>query len=167
MRRPPLDTLKAWEAFHVTDSAAPYLSEPFVQASFAFQDKGLAGQPQIQVRWKRGVRAVSRGMGEAVGQVYVAQYFPPQSKAKMQALVADLKAAFRARIEKLTWMAPSTKEEALRKLDGYTIKIGYPDHFKDYSALVIRDDDLSGNMERAPPRPPPPPPSNGRARCIA
>jgi putative endopeptidase len=145
----PLDTLKAWEAFNVANRAAPVLSDPFVQASFEFHNKGLSGQPQIQVRWKRGVQVVSHGMGEAVGQVYVARYFPPESKAKMQELVADLKAAFRARIEKLTWMAPSTKAEALRKLDGYTIKIGYPDHFRDYSALVVRADDLSGDVERA------------------
>jgi putative endopeptidase len=145
----PLDTLKAWEAFHVASSAAPYLSEPFVQAHFEMYNKGLSGQPQIQVRWKRGVQAVDAGMGEAVGQVYVARYFPPESKAKMQALVADLKAAFRVRIEHLTWMGPETKAQALKKLDGYTVKIGYPDHFRDYSRLMIRADDLSGNMERS------------------
>ena len=148
-RQTPLDVLKAWEAFHVADSAAPVLSEPFVQASFEFHAKGLSGQPQIQVRWKRGVHVVSAGMGEAVGQIYVAKYFPPESKAKMQALVADLKTAFRHRIETLAWMAPSTKAEALKKLDGYTIKIGYPDRFRDYSALQIRSDDLAGDVERA------------------
>ena len=145
----PLDVLKAWEAFHVTDAAAPLLSDPFVQASFQFHNKGLSGQPEIQVRWKRAVHVVGEGMGEAVGQIYVAQYFPPASKAKMQQLVADLKTAFRHRIENLTWMSPQTKAEALRKLAGYTIKIGYPDHFRDYSRLTIRPDDLTGDVERS------------------
>ncbi len=145
----PLDVLKAWQAFHVADAAAPVLSTPFVEANFEFHAKGLSGQPQIQARWKRGVHVVSAGMGEAVGQIYVARYFPPESKAKMQALVADLKTAFRHRLENLTWMAPSTKAEALKKLDGYTIKIGYPDHLRDYSGLVIRSDDLAGDVERA------------------
>ena len=145
----PLDVLKAWEAFHVADAAAPVLSDPFVQANFEFHAKGLSGQPQIQVRWKRGVRVVDAGMGEAVGQIYVAKYFPPQSKAKMQQLVGDLKLAFRHRIENLAWMSPATKAEALKKLAGYTVKIGYPDHFRDYSSLVIRADDLAGDVERS------------------
>ena len=145
----PLDVLKAWEAAHVADSAAPYLSDPFVQASFEFHNKGLGGQPQIQTRWKRGVRAVDGGMGEAVGEIYVSRYFPPDSKAKMQQLVSDLKLAFRNRIENVTWMGPATKAEALKKLAGYTVKIGYPDHFRDYSTLVIRADDLTGDVERS------------------
>ena len=145
----PLDVLKAWEAVHIADGAAPYLSDAFVQARFEFRNKGLSGQPEIQPRWKRGVRAVNGGMGEAVGAIYVDKYFPPESKAKMQLLVAELKLAFRHRIENLTWMGPATKQEALRKLAGYTIKIGYPDHFRDYSALVIRPDDLTGDVERS------------------
>ncbi len=145
----PLDVLKAWEAVHIADAGAPYLSDAFVQASFEFHNKGLSGQPEIQVRWKRAVRAVDGGMGEAVGKIYVDRYFPPESKAKMQQLVADLKLAFRHRIENLTWMGPATKQEALKKLAGYTVKIGYPDRFRDYSALVIRPDDLTGDVERA------------------
>ena len=145
----PLEVLKAWEAFHIADAAAPVLSDPFVQANFEFHARGLSGQPQIQVRWKRGVRVVDAGMGEAVGQIYVARYFPPDSKAKMQQLVADLKLAFRHRIENLTWMGPATKAEALKKLAGYTVKIGYPDHFRDYSNLEIRADDLAGDVERS------------------
>ena len=148
-RQTPLDVLKAWEAVHIADAGAPYLSDAFVQASFEFHNKGLSGQPEIQVRWKRAVRAVDGGMGEAVGAIYVDKYFPPESKAKMQQLVADLKLAFRHRIETLTWMGPATKQEALKKLAGYTIKIGYPDHFRDYSTLVIRPDDLTGDVERS------------------
>ena len=145
----PLDTLKAWEAFHVVDAAAPYLSTPFVQARFAFRSKTLSGQPELAVRWKRGVRATDGALGEAVGEVYVARYFPPESKAKMDALIGDLKAAFRAHIDGLTWMGPATKVEAQRKLANYDVQIGYPKKWRDYSALEIRPDDLYGDVERS------------------
>ena len=145
----PLETLKAWEAFHIVDGAAPLLSTPFVQANFEFQSHVLSGQPQIRDRWKRAVGVVAGGMGEAIGQVYVARYFPPESKAKMQALVANLKAAFRQRLEQNTWMGPATKAEALKKLANYTVRIGYPDKWRDYSTLAIRSDDLYGDVERS------------------
>jgi putative endopeptidase len=145
----PLDTLKAWEAFHIVDSAAPYLPDAFVQARFDFRNHTLSGQPEIALRWKRGVGVVANGMGEAIGKVYVERYFPPESKAKMLQLTAELKAAFRARLEKLTWMSPATKVEALKKLANYTIRIGYPDTWRDYSALTIRADDLYGDEERS------------------
>jgi putative endopeptidase len=145
----PLETIKAWQAFQLIRSAAPSLSSPFVDASFDFYGKTLSGQPENQVRWKRASNAVGRYMSEAVGEVYVARYFPPESKAKMLALVGDLQTAFRARIEKLDWMSPETKAQALGKLDGFTVKIGYPDKFIDYSALVIRNDDLYGDVQRA------------------
>ena len=112
----PLATLKAWQAFHLVDNAAPYLSKPFVDARFDFHGKTLSGQPENEARWKRASNAVGGAMGEAVGQVYVARYFPPESKAKMAELVGNLKAAFRARIEKLDWMSPATKAKALEKL---------------------------------------------------
>jgi putative endopeptidase len=145
----PLDTLKAWEAFHIVDSAAPYLPDAFVQARFEFRNHTLSGQPEIAQRWKRGVGVVTGALGEAVGKVYVERYFPPESKAKMLELTAELKAVFRARIEKLTWMSPATKAEALKKLANYTIRIGYPDTWRDYSALTIRADDLYGDAERS------------------
>jgi putative endopeptidase len=144
-----LETLKAWEAFHIADSAAPYLSDAFVQARFAFRNKVLSGQPQIADRWKRGVHVVTANMGEAIGKVYVARYFPPESKAKMIQLTSELKSAFQRRIENLTWMGPATKAEALKKLSSYTIRIGYPDTWRDYSSLVIRSDDLYGDVERS------------------
>ncbi len=147
--RTPVSTLKAWQAFHTASNAAPYLSKDFVDARFAFFGKAINGQPENSVRWKRVVRTINGAMGEALGQVYVARYFPPESKTKMQALVANLKAAFRARIEKLDWMSPETKAEALKKLDGYVIKIGYPDKFRDYSRLDIRDGDYFGDVARA------------------
>ena len=145
----PLETLKAWQAFHVVDSASPFLSDAFVQTRFRFRNHELSGQPEIQVRWKRAVAVVDRGMGEAVGKIYVERYFPPESKAKMERLVADLKAAFRARLEKLEWMSPATKAKALKKLASYTVRIGYPDKWRDYSTLRISPDDLTGDVERS------------------
>jgi putative endopeptidase len=158
----PVPTLQAWAAFHIADNAAPYLSKAFTDAYFDMHDKTLAGQQQQKVRWKRAVYSVSGGdfgvgdrfgtfgtLGFGVGQLYTAKYFPPEAKAKIEALVANLKDAYRARIEKLDWMGPATKKEALKKLDTYNIKVGYPDHPRDYSKLVIADNDLVGDVRRA------------------
>ncbi|MFN3584035.1 M13 family metallopeptidase [Phenylobacterium sp.] len=145
----PVDTLKAWMAFTTADQAAPYLSDDFVQARFDFRLKTLSGVPALQPRWKRGVNLVDANLGEALGQLYVEAYFPAESKAKMEALVGDLKTAMGARIEKLTWMSAPTKAKALEKLAKFHVKIGYPDKWRDYSALTIKDDDLYGNVERA------------------
>lgn len=145
----PLATLKAWQAFHVADTAAPYLSASMVNAHFSFFDRTLMGQQELAPRWKRAVATVSAGMGEAIGEDYVARYFPPQSKTMVERLVANLKVAFRARLEKLTWMSQPTKAEALAKLAGCTVKIGYPNKWRDYSALEIRPDDLLGDVRRS------------------
>src|SRR5215471_2546263 len=157
----PIETLRAWQAFHIADNAAPYLSKPFTDAYFELHDKTLSGQKEEKVRWKRAITTVGGGdfgvgdrfgtfgtMGFGVGQLYTAKYFPPEAKAKIQSLVDNLKSAYRARIEKLDWMGPETKKEALKKLDTYTIKVGYPDHPRDYSKLVIKGDDLTGNVKR-------------------
>jgi len=157
----PLQTLQAWLAFTVADDAAPYLSKPFVDAAFELRQKTLSGQQQVALRWKRGVHTVSGGdfgagdrfdrfgnMGWGVGQLYSAKWFPPESKEKIEALVLNLKAAYHARLEKLDWMGAETRTKALKKLDTYTIKVGYPDHPRDYSAVVIRADDLVGNVRR-------------------
>ncbi|MDR3506342.1 MAG: M13-type metalloendopeptidase [Caulobacteraceae bacterium] len=145
----PIETLKAWQAFHVADAAAPYLSERFVTARFDFRNKTLSGQPQIRPRWKRGVGFVEGALGESIGRLYVAQYFTPQAKAQMDALVGDLKTALHGRIERLTWMSPDTKAKALEKLSKFTVKIGYPDKWRDYSPLTITADDLYGDAERS------------------
>ena len=154
----PIATLRAWQAFNLVDNAAPYLPDSFVQRRFEFRDRTLSGQPELAPRWKRAVAAVEAGsgvgfnpggMGEAVGRIYVARYFTPEAKAQMQQLVANLKAAFRARLERLEWMGPATKARALEKLAGYRVKIGYPDRWRDYSTLVIRPDDILGNVRRA------------------
>ena len=157
----PVDTIRAWQAFHIADNAAPYLSKPFTDAYFELHSKTLSGQKEQQARWKRAITTVSGGdfgvgdrfgtfgtMGFGIGQLYSAKYFPPEAKAKIQDLVNNLKAAYRARIEKLDWMGADTKKEALKKLDTYTIKVGYPDHLRDYSKLAIKSDDLIGNVKR-------------------
>jgi len=157
----PIEVIRGWQAFHLADNAAPYLSKEFTDAYFELHAKTLAGQKEQQTRWKRAVTAVSGGdflvgdrfgtfgtMGFGTGQLYTAKYFPPDAKEKIQSLVANLKDAYRALIEKLDWMGPETKKEALKKLDTYTIKVGYPDRPRDYSKLVIRADDLVGNVKQ-------------------
>jgi putative endopeptidase len=156
----PIDTLKAALAFSIADRAAPYLSTPFQQARFAFRDHALSGQSEMKARWRRAVAAVSGGdclnaaacfgtLNWAVGQLYVRHDFTPETKAKMERLVGELLAAYHARLEKVDWMSPATKQEALKKLDTYTVKVGYPDHPRDYSNVVIRRDDLVGDVRRA------------------
>jgi predicted metalloendopeptidase len=145
----PLPTLKAYLTFHYLSDHAPYLPKRFDDARFAFYGQTLRGQPQQRERWKRAVDEVNGGLGELVGQLYVARYFPPESKAKMQELVANLRAALSERIDSLEWMTPETKSRAHEKLATFTPKIGYPDQWKDYSALQIRRDDLIGNVRRA------------------
>ena len=157
----PIATLQAWMAANAADNAAPYLSRQFVNAFFELHDKGLGGQQELAARWRRGVKAISGDfgsdnrfgrfgtMGFAVGESYTARHFPPEAKARIETLVGHLKKAYRARIETLEWMGPATKAEALKKLDTYTIKVGYPDRPRDYSTLSIRDDDALGNVRRA------------------
>lgn len=147
--RTPVPTLQAFLTFHYLSSHAPYLPKRFDEARFAFYGQTMRGQPQQRERWKRGVDAVDDAVGESVGRMYVAKYFPPESKAQMQELVADLRAALSLRIDALDWMTPETKTRAHEKLAMFTPKIGYPDKWKDYSALVIRRDDLLGNVRRA------------------
>ena len=145
----PVDTLKAWQAFHLADNASPYLSDRFVQARFEFHGKTLAGQPELPARWKRGVDFVDTTVGESLGRLYVTRYFTPEAKAKMDALVGNIRAALAARIQKVAWMSPETKAKAEAKLAKFTVKIGYPSKWRDYSALRIAADDLYGDAERS------------------
>jgi predicted metalloendopeptidase len=145
----PVATLQAFLTVHYLTSHAPYLPKRFDDARFAFYGTTLRGQPQQRERWKRAVDDVDGALGELVGQLYVAKYFPPESKAKMQELVANLRASLSERIDTLPWMTPETKSRAHEKLATFTPKIGYPDEWKDYSALQIRRDDLIGNVRRA------------------
>jgi putative endopeptidase len=145
----PLETLKAWEAFHIADDAAPLLSKRFVDTSWEFRSKFLNGTKEQRPRWKRAIGATERSMGEAIGRTYVAEYFPPESKAKMEKLVADLRSAMKGRIEHLQWMGPMTRARALDKLAKFNVKIGYASKWRDYSTLQIKDGDLVGNSERS------------------
>ena len=145
----PLSTWQEWLAMRVVSAAAPYLSAAFVDASFAFYGTTISGTPRNKDRWKRGVAVVEAALGEAVGQIYVARHFPETHKERMQALVANLIEAYRRSITDVSWMGEDTKAEALRKLEAFRAKIGYPDEWIDYSAVVIEPDDLLGNVERA------------------
>ncbi len=148
-KRTPLATLKSYLTFHYLSDHAPYLPKRFDEARFAFYGQTLRGQPQQRERWKRAVDEVDGALGEQVGQLYVARYFPPESKAKMQELVANLRAALSERIDTLEWMTPETKSRAHEKLATFVPKIGYPEVWKDYSTLQIRRGDLMGNVRRA------------------
>jgi putative endopeptidase len=112
----PIATLKAWQAFHTIDNAAPYLSKAFVDARFEFRSRQLAGQQAIAPRWRGGVDTVDAATADAIGRLYVAAYFPPASEAPMAALVANLRQALSVRIELLPWMTPATKAAAQKKL---------------------------------------------------
>ncbi len=145
----PLDVWRKWLAWSVLRKNAPYLSKPFVDENFAFFGKTLTGTQEIKPRWKRGVAAIEGSLGEAVGKLYVAKVFPPAAKERMKQLVANLTEAYRRDIQSLEWMGPETKKKALEKLAKFTPKIGYPDKWRDYSALEIRRDDLVGNRKRS------------------
>ena len=145
----PLETWKEWLMLRVLSSAAPYLSPEFVDAHFEFYGTTLSGTPRNKERWKRGVAVVEAALGEAVGQIYVERHFPAGHKARMESLVANVIEAYRDSISSLTWMSEETKTEALKKLEAFRPKIGFPDKWIDYSAVQIDPSDLLGNMERA------------------
>ncbi|HEY5723420.1 MAG TPA: M13-type metalloendopeptidase [Allosphingosinicella sp.] len=145
----PIETWKDYLTFRTIAAAAPLLPKAFVEESFNFNGKALAGTPQLKERWKRGTDLIGGTMGEAVGQLYVARYFPPEAKAKADELVRNLIRAMDARLANLTWMTPETKVKARAKLAAFTPKIGYPDKWRDYSALEIRPGDALGNALRA------------------
>lgn len=146
--RTPLATLKLWQAFHVASDASPYLNKAMVDSRFEFT-KTLSGVKEQRPRWKRGVGLVSGELGEMVGKAYVGQYFPPAAKAKMEAMIVNLKGAMADRIRANSWMSDATKVNALDKLVKTLVMVGYPDKWRDYSALSINPDDLYGNVSRA------------------
>ncbi|HST91927.1 MAG TPA: M13-type metalloendopeptidase [Brevundimonas sp.] len=145
----PIAVIQAWQAFHTTDQAAPRLSNRFADAQWEFRSRDLSGQPMQRPRDKRGVTFAEGLLGEAIGRQYVAEYFPAESKAKMEDLVANLRTALGNRIRTYEWMSPETQAAAADKLAKFTVKIGYPNKWRDYSALEVRPDDLFGNAERA------------------
>ena len=145
----PVGTWRDWLAWHVVHNHAPYLSAAFVEENFDFYGRTLSGVPQIRERWKRGVSLVEEVLGEAVGQLYVERHFPPRSKERMVELVDHLVEAFRQSLSSRPWLGDDTRREALAKLEQFTPKIGYPDRWRDYSALEIVQGDLLGNVRRA------------------
>jgi len=155
----PVETLREWMAFRTADTAAPYLSKAFSNANFQFRGKTLQGQAEQRPRWKSALAAVGGTdcvdaticlgtMNWAVGQLYTDKHFPAATKVAMQGLTDNLMKAFANRIQALDWMSPATKAEALKKLTTYQIKVGFPDKQRDYSAIVIRRDDVLGNVRR-------------------
>ncbi len=143
-----VDDWKAWLRLHLVRSTAPFLSQAFVDANFAFYGTELTGVPVNRERWKRGVGFVEAAMGEAVGKVYVERHFPPAAKEAMDELVANLIEAYRQSISQLEWMTDATRARALEKLAAFTPKVGYPVKWKDYSALEVDPADLIGNVLR-------------------
>ncbi len=144
-----LEALQDYLSWKVINSAAAYLSDSFVTANFEFYGKALSGSKELRPRWRRAIDAVNGALGEAVGQLYVERYFPPQAKERMLALVDNLSLALGERITRLEWMSDETKEKALEKLATFTVKIGYPDKWKDYASLEILGDSYWQNMVRA------------------
>ena len=144
----PLAEWRAYLRYHVLAMAAPWLSAPFVNENFAFNSR-FSGAKQLLPRWKRCLQETDGDLGEALGQAYVAKTFPPEAKARAKAVIADIRTAFRARLERLTWMSDSTKAQALDKLARMREKVGYPDHWRDYSRLVTKSGPFVLNVARA------------------
>jgi putative endopeptidase len=141
-----LDTWKVYLKTHLIREVSPYLPKVFVDARFDFYGKTLSGQPQMEPRWKRVQNTTSSALGEAIGQLFVQEYFPPQAKARMEQLVENLRIALGERIGQLSWMSDSTKKQALEKLAAIRVKIGYPNKWRDYSKLDITRDSYLANV---------------------
>lgn len=144
-----VDEQKYYLAFNLLSAAAPYLSDDFVDADFEFYGKVMSGKREQQPRWKRSLNTVNGALGEAVGEMYVEKYFPASSKEKMLTLVGNLQTALSERINGLEWMSDTTKAKAQEKLAAFTVKIGYPDKWRDYSGLEIKDDSYWANVRRS------------------
>jgi predicted metalloendopeptidase len=149
MQETPLDTFKLYFKWHLLTSAASQLPKAFDEENFAFYGTVLSGTPSQEERWKRGVRLADSSMGESLGRLYVDEYFPAQSKAKMETLVSNLLQAYQQSIDTLDWMSPETKKEAQAKLATFMPKIGYPDKWRDYSKLKVTKGDALGNLRNA------------------
>jgi putative endopeptidase len=144
-----LAALRAYLRFHLLTAAAPYLAHPFEQTNFDFYSKTLRGIPVMPPRWKTCTRAVDRNLGEALGQEFVRRTFSADMKARTQLMTEQIETAMQHEIENLPWMSPATKQEALRKLHAIRNKIGYPEHWRDYSTLEVKPEDYAGNAVRA------------------
>ena len=145
----PLDTWKDYLAYHALDRASPYLPKAFADESFDFHGHVLNGTPQQAERWKRAIDDTSGALGEAIGKLYADKHFTPETKARAEAMVKNILAAFGKRIDAVAWMSPETKAQAKAKLAGLKVGVGYPDAWRDYSALEVKRDDALGNAQRA------------------
>ncbi|MGA2244736.1 MAG: M13 family metallopeptidase [Verrucomicrobiota bacterium] len=145
----PLSDWRIYLRWHLVHGAAPFLPAAFEDENFNFYGKVLSGQPEQEPRWKRGAHIIDGSIGEALGQLYVEQYFPPEARKRMNELVENLKSVFRGRLAKVSWMTDATRAKALAKFAKFTQKIGYPSKFRDYSSIELRRDDLIGNVRRA------------------
>jgi len=145
----PLEAWKDYLAFHTIEDAAPLLSQSFVDEQFAFNSKAVSGTPQQSERWKRAVNYTSDALGEAIGKIYVEKYFSPAAKARVEEMANNVLKAFAARLDRLDWLGPETKAQAKRKLANFRVMVGYPDKWRDYSALQVVRGDAYGNWQRA------------------
>ena len=145
----PISDWKVYLRWHLLHGSAPFLPAAIERENFNFFGKVLSGQPEQEPRWKRAARIIDGTIGEALGQLYVEKYFPPEARTRMNDLVENLKSVFHDRLEKVPWMTAETRSKALAKFARFTQKIGYPDKFRNYSAVSIRRDDLLGNVRRA------------------
>jgi predicted metalloendopeptidase len=149
VRDAPADTWQAYLTYNLLSSYAGYLSAPFADEDFAFEQRTLRGVPEMQPRWKRAVAAVDRLIGFDLGKLYVERYFPPANKARAEAMIGNLMAAYREGIATLDWMGADTRREALAKLEAIAPRIAYPASWRDYSGLAIGNGDLVGDVMRA------------------
>lgn len=147
--REPLETWKDYLRFHFLEWASPYLPKAFVEENFEFNSHVLAGTPQLRERWKRAVDETNAALGDAIGRLYVQRYFPASEKARAEAMVHNLLAAFATRIDHIEWMAPETRRQAKDKLETLKVGLGYPDKWRNYSGLSVVRGDALGNAERA------------------
>jgi predicted metalloendopeptidase len=145
----PVETWKSYFAFRLISAYAPYLSQPFVDESFAFRGTVLSGAKVNRPLDKRAIAEVNRDLGEVVGKVYVQNYFPAERKKQVEEMVHNFLLAYKERIETLDWMSPETRKQAQAKLAKISVKVGYPDKWRDYSSLAVKRDDLVGNVMRA------------------
>src|ERR1051326_5102137 len=149
LKSTPVDTWKEYFIFGLLNAYAGELPNAFVEARFNFAGRIIAGQKEMRPRWKRGVDQVEDILGEPAGKLYVEKHFTPEAKARMDVMVKNILAAFKSGIDSLDWMTPATKAHAQEKLAKYTVKIGYPDRWRDYTALEVKPDDLIGNVVRS------------------
>ena len=145
----PLSDWKTYLRWHIVHSSAPFLFHEAELENFNFYGKVLSGQPEQEPRWRRAFHTIDGSIGEAVGQLYVEKYFPPEAKQQMNELVENLKTVFSDHLKNASWMSDATREKAMAKFARFTLKIGYPDKFRDYSKITIKRDDYLGNVRRA------------------